>query len=272
MTRANKPLILKIHSFSSSPGGTARLVCLLSVPPGDPASKPFSCPTPPTDAGVRVRVWTGTVRRPVRLAGGARRASVSPALPQGRQGALQGSGESWEGRGSAAWRDPDAAALSRRRSGPVRRRQPRRSSQAPPVWSSQSGRRRLSNRRAPSPGPSTILPRRCLPPPLPPGTYVQPRPRRRSGARCRATRGRLALPVSVRKTKPPQAAEYPDGAAPPPSGTRMRRRGQRAGRGGGGGARGGVTPTTPTSLRMLGAGSGQAGLFARRCSLGRRKW
>lgn len=117
MTRANKPLILKIHSFYSSPGGTARLVCLLSLLPGDPASKPFSCPTPPTDAGVRAR----GVDRDGLETGPARRVTQFLQLSRGGGKALF-RGPVSPGKG-AARRDPDAAALSRRRrSGPVRRR------------------------------------------------------------------------------------------------------------------------------------------------------
>lgn len=67
----------------------------------------------------RERVWTKGLGT-----GLARREPAAPQflqLPRRGEGASQGSWESWEGRGPAAWRDPDAAARSRRclrRTGP----------------------------------------------------------------------------------------------------------------------------------------------------------
>lgn len=67
------------------------------------------------------------------------------------------------------------------------------------------------------PGPHFIRPAAVpLFPPLPPGTYVQPRPCSRSGTRCCPARGCPTSPVPAKKAKQPQAAGYPDRTAPPP--------------------------------------------------------
>lgn len=124
-----------------------------------------------------------------------------------------------EGRGRAAWRSPDAAAVSRRLpdTGPkeVAREGPARQS---PVCSfpeveatTQSASARQSPRSkyyaahggsSPSPTPAWHLR------PAPPVQW--------SEARCIAAVGNLQLPVSAKKTKQPQATRYPDEAAPPP--------------------------------------------------------
>lgn len=192
-----------------------------------------------------------------------------------------------EGRGLAPWRSPDVVAFSVSPAGPgqeqVARKGPKRHSPVcsfPEMETTQSASavHRVT-------GPSTVQPAAIPPfPPLPPGTYVQRHPCSRSGARCCAARCRLTLPVSAKKTKPLQAAGYPDGAAPPPAlgracGDRDRGRGVR-----GGGERAevgpeGATPITPTYLRMLWASaaaiaalSAVAGVFccAEFCS-GRQK-
>lgn len=126
---------------------------------------------------------------------------------------------SGEGRGPAGWRSPDAVALSRRRPDTgqeeVARKGPARRSSVCSFSEVGSNHPVSISQAVPGPG---IIPPAAVPPlpPLPPGTYVQPRPFSRSGAGCRAARVHLTFPVSPKKTKQPQAAVYPDGAAPPP--------------------------------------------------------
>lgn len=126
-------------------------------------------------------------------------------------------------------------------------------------------------------GRSTTRPAAVPPlPPIPPGTYVQPRPFSRSVVRCRVARGRFTLPGLAKKTKQRQAAEYPDGAATPPG------LGCAGGVGDGGTGAGwggekaeggpeGATPTAPKSLRMLRLPAAGASRCAE-CASGLRKW
>lgn len=164
-----------------------------------------------------------------------------------------------EGRGLAAWRSPDVVAFSRRRPDQVRSKWPGRVQKGIARAAASQRWRQQPSQHQPCTvtDPSAVQPTAIPPfPPLPPGTYVQRRPCSRSGARCCAAGCRLTVPVSAKKTKPPQAAGYPDGAAPPPAlgracGDRDRGRGVRVGGERAGVGPEGATPTTPASLRML---------------------
>lgn len=109
---------------------------------------------------------------------------------------------SGEGRGPAGWRSPDAVALSRRRPATgqeeVARKGPARRSSV--CSFSEVGSNHPVSISQAVPGPGIIRPVAVPPlPPLPPGTYVQPRPFSRSGAGCRAAQVHLTFPVSPKK-------------------------------------------------------------------------